>query len=106
MLDSREINRIILAVREFGDLLEKMSLVVDRLRATREEWNVLLAGRDRLREESGRLAREIAGFKEDFQVLHIRETRWRNAVGDLNLDLPFLVDEFRTILSRHGKSPV
>ena len=103
MLNSREINRMILAIREFGDLLEKLSLVVDRLRATREEWEVVLDARDRLREESGRLSSEIAQFKEDFQMLHIRETRWRNAVADLNLDLPFLVDEFHSILSRHGK---
>lgn len=105
MLNAREINRMILAVREFGDLLEKTALVVDRLHATRGEWEAVLADRDLLREESGRLSREIAQFKEDFQILHIRESRWRNAVGDLNLDLPFLVDEFRTTLSRYSKRP-
>ena len=103
MLDSREINRMILAIREFGDLLEKLSLVIDRLQGAREEGEAVLLARELLREESGRLSREIARFKEDFQILHIRETRWRNAVGDLNLELPFLVDEFYSVLSRHGK---
>jgi len=101
LLDPREINRVVNAVREYRDLLEKTSLVVDRLQETRAEWDRALAERDLLREESGRLSAGIAGFKEDFQILHIREARWANAVGGLNLELPFLVDELWTVLGRH-----
>ena len=101
MLDPREINRVVNAVREYRDLLEKTALVVDRLQETKGEWDRVLAERDILREESGRLSAGIARFKEDFQILHIREARWGNAVGGLNLDLLFLVDELWTVLGRH-----
>ncbi len=106
MLGPKDINRIINGVRKYHDLLEKSSMVMDRLAETRREWDLLLSERDGIRTESERLSRFIAQFKEDVQSLHVRESRWVNSVADLNTHLQFLVDEIHTTVGRHRRKTV
>ena len=106
MLGGKDINRIINGVRKYNNLLEKSSMVMDRLAQTRREWDLLLSERDGLRSESERLNCFIAQFKEDFQSLHVRESRWVNSVADLNTRLQFLIDEINTTVSHHRRKTV
>jgi predicted nuclease with TOPRIM domain len=106
MLGHKDINRIINGVREYYDLLEKSSMVMDRLAQTKREWDLLLSEREEIRTESERLNRFIAQFKEDVQSFHLRESRWVNSVADLNTHLQFLVDEINTTVGRHRRKTV
>lgn len=73
MLGDKDINKIINAVKEYNDLLQKSSVVMDRLAETKKQWDTLLSDRDELRAESERMNRFIAQFKEDYQNFHARE---------------------------------
>ena len=106
MLGDKDINKIINAVKEYNDLLQKSSVVMDRLAETKKQWDTLLSDRDTLRAESERMNRFIAQFKEDYQNFHARESQWVNSVADLHSKLQFMVDELNTIVSHHRQNSV
>ena len=106
MLGDKDINKIINAVKEYNDLLQKSSVVMDRLAETKKQWDILLSDRDELRAESERMNRFIAQFKEDYQNFHARESQWVNSVADLHTKLQFMVDELNTIVSHHRRNSV
>ena len=101
MLKDTEVKRVIEAITEYRELVERSSDMRDQLETLHTSWNGLKEERDALRETMDKLHKSMSQLKADYQMM-MKRVNDISATEDTVLDnIKFLIDELSSTLRKH-----
>lgn len=101
MLKDSEVKRVIEAITEYRELVDRSSDMRDQLETLHGNWNGLRQERDSLRETMDKLHQSMSQLKADYQMM-MKRVNDISATEDTILDnIKFLIDELSSTLRKH-----